>query len=188
MRLKLMLALTAGIAPCSSALAGDDQNKPVENIPTIQSDARSVEIRGLSSSNAPFESSAGSTIFEEWFIRTFLDARTRVVVQHQLYAYVSYSGDYWRDFRTASTDNGQPLSVVPINQHFGACTPDYCRHSEALAVVFPEALLRDRAQSGLQVKISARLGNQVGLWVSPEMIQKQLTVLAQAEKLPQQAP
>jgi hypothetical protein len=189
MRLKFVLALTAVMAACSSALAGDDQSKPTEKMPIIQSNEQTVQIRGISRSDTPFGNSLIGGTYTEWFILSFLDKHAHVA-RHLLYVKATYTPGHWGgDFQKAYTDDGEVLSIALNEMRSGACNGDDCAHLTTLGVDLPEALLRDRTSDGFQVKFVARGGangfaEQLSLWVSPEMIQKQLTALAEAEKLP----
>jgi hypothetical protein len=188
MRRILISAFIAGIAACNCALAGD-QDKSAEKLPIVASDEQTVEVRGISHVDRPFGNTLDGGAYQEWFIRSFVDKHTHVA-RHQLYVHVIYSPGYYGDkFQTARTDDGDPLAIAFNDRRLGPCYGGDCQILATVGVELSETLLRDRAQTGFQVKIVARGGSnglpeQLDLFVSPEMIQKQLAALAEAEKLP----
>jgi len=111
----------------------------------------------------------------EWFIRSFVDKRTGEV-DHQLYVHVSYFGDR-RRYDMATDDHATLLPFTRIERDRGACTYGSCDYDEDFGLGLRDAVLRERAGTGFQVKAVAHSSDSIIMTIAPGQIQPQLAAV-----------
>lgn len=109
-----------------------------------------------------------------WRIRSWLNRDTKTVA-HQLYVEINYIGG-WRWYSIAANDNAETMPVVKIASQVGSCLGG-CIMYETVGIELPTALLRARATTGFQVKLTAQSGDTLVLDVKPNMIGPQLQAI-----------
>ncbi|MGH7125831.1 MAG: hypothetical protein ACREFI_15765, partial [Stellaceae bacterium] len=112
---------------------------------------------------------------KEWFIRSFVDKRSGEV-DHQLYVHVSYVGDR-RRYEVATDDRATSLPFVRIERDRGACKYGNCDYDEDFGLGMRDAVLRERAGTGFQVKVVAHSGDSIILTIAPGQIVPQLATV-----------
>lgn len=161
---RLVLALALGL------LAGCVDPQPVApKIQGVDGDkfSQDITIRGHAIFENPFFG-----MKKEWYLRTFINKKTMKATTH-LYIDINYDGD-WMHFYAAADDSAKELTTTPIASSVGSCAAGSCTLYETIGVEIDEAELRDRANSGMQIKLSARSGNAIILPVSSVQITLQL--------------
>lgn len=106
-----------------------------------------------------------------WRIRSWLNKETKVV-SHQLYVDISYIGS-WRWYGAAADDQANALEVIRIGSNVGSCRGG-CSMSETVGITLDDSLLRSRAQTGFQIKLSAQSGASFIIDISAGQIAAQL--------------
>ena len=113
--------------------------------------------------------------FKEWFIRSFVDKRSGEV-DHQLYVHVSYVGDR-RRYEIATDDHATSLPFARIERDRGACKYGNCDYDEDFGLGLRDAVLRERAGAGFQIKVVAHSGDSMILSIAPGQILPQLAAV-----------
>ena len=166
----LLLSACGAIPPSGYHFSAD--GKLVENMPQIENDqfSSSATVVGLSQFDNPF-----GGVSKQWFLRSFVGKESHVVT-HQIYVSISYLGD-WITISLAATDQAQSLPVTRIDSQVGSCSAGLCSLSEAVGLGISDAMLRARAQTGFQVKLTGHSGASFVIDITPEMITKQLLIV-----------
>jgi len=109
-----------------------------------------------------------------WRIRSWLNKETKAV-SHQLYVDIGYIGS-WRWYGMAADDQANSLEVIRIGSNVGSCRGG-CSLSETVGIALDDALLRSRASTGFQIKLSAQSGASFIIDVSAGQIAAQLNAI-----------
>jgi hypothetical protein len=112
---------------------------------------------------------------KEWFIRSFVDKRSGEVT-HQLYVHVRYAGER-RRYETATDDHATPLPLTRIERRREDCSHGDCEFEEDFGLALGDAVLRNRAGTGFQVKVVAHSGDWIILTIAPGQILPQLAAV-----------
>jgi hypothetical protein len=139
----------------------------------ITTDQFSTDVTILGPSD--YENPFGGT-YRSWRIRSLVDKQTGASTS-QLYVELHYFWA-WRFYESAATDQAEQLQVTPIDRQVEDCS-GMCSYHEVVGIALDEAMLRARAGSGMQIKISAHSGDSVVITVSAEQIAAQLRALDQ---------
>lgn len=113
--------------------------------------------------------------FKDWFLRSFVDKRSGEV-DHQLYVHVEYVGDR-RRYEIATDDHAAPLPFTRIERDRGSCKYGNCDYDEDFGLGLRDAVLRERAGTGFQVKVVAHSGDSMILTIAPGQILPQLAAV-----------
>jgi hypothetical protein len=108
-----------------------------------------------------------------YFIRSWVD-KAKGGVEHQLYAFYAYSGD-WKFWNRANGEDANVLKFTEISHDVGSCYGG-CSLYENFGVDLPDSLLRAHP-TGYQIKVYAKSGDSMILTVSPNQIAAQLRVV-----------
>jgi hypothetical protein len=126
----------------------------------------------LGSSVHAYEGGADTERF--WQLRSFVDRQDRVLY-HDIYLVLTYD-NYPGAPYTAVDDNARPLKVDTLVQEH--CPYNRCDRTDSIAVRISETMLRDRTDTGFEIRVSGR-NNWRGVFsITPKMIAGQLDALA----------
>lgn len=109
-----------------------------------------------------------------WRLRSWLNKETKAV-SHQLYVDIRYIGS-WRWYSAAADDQANSLEVIRIHSNVGSCRGG-CSLSETVGIALDDDLLRSRASTGFQLKLSAQSGASFIIDVSADQIATQLNAI-----------
>jgi hypothetical protein len=113
-----------------------------------------------------------------WNLRSWIDKAT-LTVTHQLYVDISYEGS-WAFYQSAADDHANDLPLTKISQEVGSCGGLMgCDLTEDVGVELDDSMLRARALTGFQIKLSAKSGDSVIVDVTPSQIQSELVTANQ---------
>jgi hypothetical protein len=109
-----------------------------------------------------------------WSLVTALDKETHVRV-YQVFVQITYFDKTWRFFQDAADEIAKPLDVRVDGRSVIDCSASHCTYLEGVAINLGNgAALRNYAESGYSIKVTARSGDSFVLEVSPEQIKTQL--------------
>ncbi len=165
-RLAIVAALAASLLSADPAAAAS--RAPAVQITTDQF-SKDVTFVGPIGAVNPF----GGTS-RIWHIRSWLNKETKAVT-HQLYVDIGYVGGL-RWYGTAADDRANTLEVIRIGSNVGSCRGG-CSMSETVGITLDDALLRSRAQTGFQIKLSAQSGDSLIIDILPDQIAAQLNAV-----------
>jgi hypothetical protein len=110
-----------------------------------------------------------------WYLRSFVDKKTGLV-SHQLYVDTDYYGA-WHFYQSANDDTEAALPFTQIDRQVISCTGWQCHYDETFGLDLDDSVLRAKAATGFNVKVSAKDGAAIILQIVPEQIQPQLTAI-----------
>jgi len=116
----------------------------------------------------------------KFFIRSWIYKENGNLL-HQICVDYGYTGKDWRFYKTATSQEGQPLELVKIERD-----ADYHEsinvYYETVGVTIADEYLRNHL-NGFTIKISAESGHSFIVEPTPEQIKSQLTKIQEYKKL-----
>ena len=163
--LAIVLSLIFAVPAFAEVAEKDLKIQGVEN----DKFSREVTIKGAKLYENPF----GGT-FRSWFIRSFYNKETHIT-SHQLYLNISYFGS-WAFYEFADDEDAKSLKLTNIDRNLENCS-GICSFNETAIVELNEATLKAKAQTGYEIKASAKNGESFVFKISSEQIRAQLLTL-----------
>jgi len=178
-RLFSVAALLLGLVACGP-LAVDPPPRTTVNV-IADKFSKDVTLEGLPQNNA----FADNSTF--WMLRSFLNPQTRTV-QHQIYVDWFFPGHGTTKYHAAD-DRARTL---PTRQIYKESCGRKCGQTDTIVIDIDETMLRARAMTGFQVKLSGNDGVSTILGITPQMIAAQLqaedNIIHPTVRVPAQAP
>jgi membrane-associated protease RseP (regulator of RpoE activity) len=162
---RLLLGVALAMSLFTAPIAQGQQTAVVEDDKFSQG----ATILGPVKSVNPF----GGT-FRMWRIRAWVNKADHTVTA-QLYVQTGYFW-HWRFWEQAADDHANPLPVVAIDRSVDDCT-GMCSYTEIVGVDLTEDELRQRAQDGFEIKLSAKSGDSLVLDITPDQIRPVLQTI-----------
>jgi hypothetical protein len=169
-RLIILLLFIIFLLKCATALA------PLRKAVEVEDDKyeRVATVVGIEE-----KIGADPMSFSRFFIRSWIDKESGNVI-HQIYVFYSYSGQNWRFYQRANSQEAQPLELTEIDRDVN-CYQYGCTYYETLGVMIADEYLRNHL-NGFSIKISARSGHSFIIEVTPEQIKSQLIKIQEYKK------
>ena len=162
------------VALCGSlAVSACSTTSELPNIQYIKSDKFTPDI---TIAGAPIFVNPFGGVARVWFIISVINKNSGKV-SHQIFVNVSYLGS-WAFYESAADDTAQSLEVRSVDTSVNSCDLGICSLQETLGIPIDDTTLRQQAETGYDIKLSARYAEPLFIKITPSQIKLQLESVA----------